>query len=409
MHTRKNLAPRGVAAVLLLVAALSLASTTTALALQRDEDAERRRAVELIRQGNFVAALPLLEKLAAASPSDGQLTFFLGYAVLGQAKTLKGAGERKAARVRARALMLKARELGYDDPLMSSILESLPPGGGGDEVFSQNPQADAAMRDAESAFAQGKTEEALAAYQSALRHDPKLYEAALFSGDMYLKKGQFDKAAEWYDRAIQIDPDRETAYRYSATPLMRQRRLDEAKARYVEAVVAEPYNRLTWTGLAQWARAANVQLAHPEIKIPTGFSAEGNKVTINLDPKLALADDGTAAWVAYGLTRSVWHTEKFAKEFPAEKQYRRTLREEVDALHAVVTSVKEQQKAGKVKTLDPNLARLVRLHDEGLLEAHVLLARADEGIAQDYPPYRKVNRDKLRRYLVEYVTAGARP
>ena len=409
MHTRKNLAPRDVMAAI-LVAALSLAAATPAPARRQDGDAERRRAVELIRQGNFVAALPLLEKLSAASPEDGQLTFFLGYAVLGQAKTLKDAEARRAARVRARALMLKARELGFDDPLMRSILESLPPGGGRDDVFSQHPQADAAMRDAESAFAQGKTEEALAAYQSALRHDPKLYEAALFSGDMYLKKEQFDKAAEWYAKAIEIDPDRETAYRYSATPLMRQKRYDDAKARYVEAVVAEPYNRLTWAGLAQWARAAGVRLAHPEIEIPTGFSAEGNKMTISLDPKLAMKDDGTAAWVVYGLTRSVWHTEKFAKEFPAEKQYRHTLREEAEALRSVATSVREQQKAGKIKTLDANLARLVRLHDEGLLEAYVLLARPDEGIAEDYAAYRKANRDKLRRYLVEYVTAaGARP
>ena len=409
MPTRKSLAPRGVVAAI-LVAALALAAAAHAHAARHQGDeAEQRRAVELIRQGNFVAALPLLEKLAAADPSDGQLTFFLGYAVLGQAKTLKDAEARRAARVRARSLMLKARELGYDDPLMRSILESMPPDGGPDAVFSRNPQADAAMRDAESAFVQGKTEEALAAYQSALRHDPKLYEAALFSGDMYLKKEQFDKAGEWYDRAIQIDPDRETAYRYSATPLMRQRKLDEAKARYVEAVIAEPYNRLAWAGLAQWARAANVQLSRPDIEIPTGFSAEGNKVTISLDPKLATADDGTAAWVAYGLTRSVWHTAKFAKEFPAEKTYRHTLREETDALRSVVTSAKEQQQAGKVKALDPNLARLVRLHDEGLLEAYVLLARPDAGIAQDYPAYRKANRDKLRRYLAEYVTANARP
>lgn len=409
MHTRNSLASRAVLTATFVAALAFITAAPARAASRQDDGAEHGRAVELIRQGNFVAALPLLEKLAAADPSDGQLSFLLGYAVLGQAKTLKDAEARKAARLRARALMLKARELGFDDPLMSSILETIPPGGGPDAVFSRNPQADAAMRDAESAFVQGKTEEALAAYQVALRHDPKLYEAALFSGDMYLKKEQFDKAGEWYDRAIQIDPDRETAYRYSATPLMRQRKFDEAKARYLEAVIAEPYNRLAWAGLAQWARAAGVTLAHPAVEIPTGLSAEGNKVTISLDPKTAAADDGTAAWVVYGLTRSLWHVEKFAKEFPAEKQYRHTLREEVEALRLVVASAREQQKAGKVKTLDANLARLARLHDEGFLEAYVLLARPDEGIAQDYPAYRKSNRDKLRRYLVEYVTAGARP
>lgn len=409
MRTRRDPARRGLVTVL-LVAALSLAAATPALGRrQEDAGAERRRAVALLQQGNAVAALPLLEKLSAADPSDGQLAFFLGYAVLAQAKTLKEAEARKGARLRARALMLRARELGHDEPLLRSVLESIPPGGGPDAIFSQNPQADAAMREAESAFVQGKFDEAIASYQSALRHDPKLYDAALFTGDMYTRKEDFDRAAEWYARAVEIDPDRETAYRYSATPLMRRRRYDEAKARYVEAVIAEPYNRLTWAGLAQWARAAGVRLAHPNVEIPTGFSAEGGRTTINLDPKLATKDDGTAAWLLYGITRALWHTQKFAREFPAEKSYRHTLREEADALRMVAAAVKEQQRDGKIKTLDPNLARLVRLHDEGLLEPYVLLARPDEGIAQDYPAYRKANRDKLRRYLVEYVTADARP
>jgi hypothetical protein len=48
----------------------------------------------------------------------------------------------------------------------------------------------------------------------------------------------------------------------------------------------------------------------------------------------------------------------------------------------------------------------LKLHREGLIEAYVLLAMADEGIARDYAEYRKNNRDKLRRYLNDYVTAG---
>ena len=41
----------------------------------------------------------------------------------------------------------------------------------------------------------------------------------------------------------------------------------------------------------------------------------------------------------------------------------------------------------------------------GLLEAYVLLAKPDAGIARDYVEYRKNNRDKLRRYMNEYVTS----
>jgi hypothetical protein len=42
-------------------------------------------------------------------------------------------------------------------------------------------------------------------------------------------------------------------------------------------------------------------------------------------------------------------------------------------------------------------------HRAGLLEPFVLLNRADNDITQDYNDYRAANRDKLRRYLDEFV------
>jgi hypothetical protein len=60
----------------------------------------------------------------------------------------------------------------------------------------------------------------------------------------------------------------------------------------------------------------------------------------------------------------------------------------------------------KVSKLEPSLAKLVRLNTDGLLEAYVLLARPDQGIAQDYATYRKAHADLLRRYVVEYILTG---
>ncbi len=69
----------------------------------------------------------------------------------------------------------------------------------------------------------------------------------------------------------------------------------------------------------------------------------------------------------------------------------------------VADAASKELKSGKVKVLDASLANLVKLNDAGLLEAYILLARPDDGIAHDYAAYRKTNRDKLRRYVVEYV------
>ena len=60
----------------------------------------------------------------------------------------------------------------------------------------------------------------------------------------------------------------------------------------------------------------------------------------------------------------------------------------------------------KVKNLNPSLLMLKKLNDDGLLEAYILLARADDGIAKDHPSYLKQHRENLRRYVVEYVVPG---
>jgi hypothetical protein len=69
----------------------------------------------------------------------------------------------------------------------------------------------------------------------------------------------------------------------------------------------------------------------------------------------------------------------------------------------VADTVREAVKPKKRKKLDESLTNLLALSDAGLLEPYVLFARADAGIAQDYADYRKANREKLRRYLSEYV------
>src|ERR671928_120167 len=71
-------------------------------------------------------------------------------------------------------------------------------------------------------------------------------------------------------------------------------------------------------------------------------------------------------------------------------------------LRSIPTETSEKDK----KKLSSSLAKLKKLDEAGLLEAYILLARPDEGIAQDHPAFLKQNRDKLRRYVIEYVIKG---
>ncbi len=395
----------------LIVCCLTIISQQPVTYAQSGESVQelKPKVSELIKKQQYTEALPLLEKIAAAEPKDAETQFYLAFALMAQANTTKDAAARKALRVRSRNTFIKAKELGFKAPVLDALIHSIPPDGSEGPGFSENAEANGLMTEAEALFSQGKLDDALRNYQKALQLDPKIYEAALFSGDAYAQRGDYKQAEIWYQKAIAINPNRETAYRYSATPFMKEDKYDQARDRYVEAYITEPYSRYAIAGLTQWAQITRTSLAHPKIDIPTDvtFDEKGNaKINLGINALLGGKEDGSFAWVSYGTTRSIWHKEKFTKTFPLEKTYRHSLAEEVDALQSVITLATSDK---KVKELNPSIAKLKKLNDEGLLESYILLAQTDEGIAADHPAYLKSDRAKLRRYVVEYVlTAGGK-
>ena len=389
---------------------ICLTSAFAGVTSANQDDGERKRAFQLFKDGNYVQALPSFEKLAVSTPNDPQIVETLGLLVLSQAIYLRDAGQRKQARLRARNILVRAGELGADDALLKTMLAAIPADGGEDISFSLKKEVDEAMREGEGAFAKGDYAKAAEAYQRALLLDPKLYTAALFTGDVYYQIGQSERAGEWYAKAIAIDPDRETAYRYWGDVLMKSGKTSEARDKFIEAFIAEPYKRLARNGFANWANQNNVMLAHPKIDIPTSISPlENGKMSINLDPSLFKGDDkngASAAWMMYGLVRASWATTDFARAYPEEKVYRHSLKEEAAALRSVVKVLADQKKDKNSKTQDRSLQNLAKLEDQGLLEAYILLAIPDEGISHDFAAYRRDHTDQLRRYVVEYLLTG---
>lgn len=417
-------------ACLLAFAALILSQGAPVAAQEPDYESERKRAFELINQSKILEALPLFEKLVARNPDDGEVNFMLGFCLVAKTREINDPATRKQERVRARRYLVRAKELGVTEPLLNQLIAVIPPDGSEAPAtrFSNNAEADKAMKDGEAAFARGELDKAFTEYARALQLDPKLYEAALFAGDMKFKQGAnssneaesstlFDQAGEWFAKAIAIDPDRETAYRYWGNTLLMHGKDDQALPKYVEAIVADPYNQMVYTGLTKWGKKNQVSLTHPRIDIPANVTSnKPGEINITVDD-LALKGsdtDGSAAWMMYGIVRAGWMnkkegalSEEFAKAYPGEKVYRHSLAEELDALRAVVDSIRTQTKEKRVKTLTPSLDNLMKLNEAGLVEAYLLFVKADAGIARDYRAYRTANRDKLRRYWREMVI-GAR-
>lgn len=402
------------------IVALALASSS----LARSQDpAERQRAFDLYEANNFVAALPLLEKLAAANPNDPAILSRLGFTIYANSVDVKDPAAREKMRTDARDTLLRSQQLGDDGNLTKITLDALTGPDASQIPFSSVKTAEAAIRDGEAAFMRGDMDKAIAAYKRALEADPQLYDAALYAGDAEFKKGhnstdpqvrsdQFDKAGVWFAKAIAIDRDRETAYRYWGDALDAQGKANEARDKFVDAIVAEPFGRRAYVGLTQWADRHNVALGHPRIDIlSSATSTKPGETNITIDPAaLKGNDDGSSAWLMYGMTRALWmnqkdgsRSEKFSKAYPGESVYRHSLAEEFDALQGVAVVVKEQMKGKSVKTLTPSLDNLTKLNDAGFLEAYILFVKPDQGIARDYFPYRKANRDTLRRYWLEVV------
>lgn len=384
--------------VTLLLGLLLLTPSFAVFAAQDDE--ERRRAFQLFKDAKHTEALPLFEKLAATYPNDPAVLETYGLLVMTQTAYLKDAAARKQARVRGRELLLRAQKLGANSTLLHVMLER--PVDVDDSTFSMKKEVDDAMREGEGAFSSGNLPKAIEMYQRALLLDPTLYEAALFTGDVYFKGADQVKAGEWFARAIAINPDRETAYRYWGDSLMKQGRVTEAGDKFVEAFIAEPYSRLSRAGFLNWANKVHVKLAHPNVELPASvIRKKEGAATITLDPTLLMKDDksgASAAWLAYSLVRGGWQAE-FAKQYPSEKTYRHSLKEEADAFRAALRVLDKQEG-------DASLQVLKKLDKEGLLEAFILLALPDEGIVQDFGPYRKTNIENLRRYVKQYVITG---
>lgn len=363
--------------ILLLLLALPLAAQD-----------RRKEALQLFEDDHFVEALPLFEELARQSPEDGAIQMRLGFCRLVHANTLWG-DKRKAERARAREALEKAQKLGVSDSMLTAALESL----SDTEIkFSDNPRADEIMYRAEAAFAREDYAGACTLYQEALRHDPALYDAALFAGQCCRIQKDFPSAEAWYQKAIAIDPEREAAYRYWGNSLLARGQKSLALDKYIEAYLRQPYARESRNGLVDYSKSEGLTLAHPHIRIPA--RVEGSNIQIT--------QDAGAAWLTYALSRMLWRSEGWGKAHPGEP-YRPSLEEEALAFRSALQVAEESQ-----TPRDASLQTLQKLDKAGLLEAFILLGMADEGIVDDYPAYCKSHRDLLERYVREVVLQGGK-
>jgi tetratricopeptide (TPR) repeat protein len=371
------------------------------------QDDEATRANDLYKAGKRPEALPLYEDLAKANPNEQLYAERLADCLGAEATQLSDPAEVKAVRIRERDAAKRAVTLGDTAEFVRQMANLDPEQPLYAGIISP---AKALLTEAEKAYTAGDFPTAMAKYTAAAEADPHLYEAPLYAGDTAYVQKDLNTAAPWFARAIGIDPNRETAYRYWGDAILKLGN-DPAAARekFIDAIVAEPYSKFAWQGLRQWADIEKATLLAPKIDRPAGPVVDAKKpgnVTINIDP--AATDDkqhpGASAWLMYSLIRAGYRGDEFKKNFPNEKEYRHSLKEEDAALVTVVESIKNQNV--KTSELDESLRNLVDLNDAGMLDCWILISASDEGIAKDYDAYRKQHRQLLHDYLERFVVHG---
>jgi TolA-binding protein len=371
------------------------------------QDDEAARANELFNALKRPEALPLYEHLAKEHPNEQLYAERLADCLIAEVAQLSDPAEIKAALTKARDAAKRAVELGVTTEYIREMADINPdqPLYGG--VLSPGK---ALLAEAEKAYSAGDFSAAMAKYIAAAEADPLLYEAPLFAGDTAYVQQDLKTAAQWFARAIAINPDRETAYRYWGDAILKYGN-DPAAARekFIDAIVAEPYNRLAWQGIQQWAEYEKAVILAPKIERPATPAVDPkkpNNIIINIDPDTTdeKKHPGSVGWLMYSMLRATYNGEPFQKAYPNEKEYRHSLKEEEMALSMVTDSIKE--KKIKPEKLDESLRNLVELNDAGMLDCWILISGADNGIAQDYDAYRKQHRQLLHDYLSRFVVHG---
>jgi tetratricopeptide (TPR) repeat protein len=371
---------------------------------QEDEAGQANR---LVQEGKLLEALPLYEDLVKAHPNEWLYAEHLSACLGAKAANTVDPAEAKALRRRARDEAKRAVELGDPNEYIKQVAAMDPDPES--SIGSGSPGA-ALFAEADKAFSTGDFPTALAKYGAAADADPKLYEAPLYAGDTAFRQGDLKTAAQWFARAIAVDPNRETAYRYWGDALLKYGNDPiAAKEKFIDAIVAEPYSRLAWQGVRQWAVTEKAALISPKIDRPSGPVTDPNKpnnVTINIDPTATdeKQHPGASAWMMYSIIRASYHGDLFKKDFPDEKEYRHTLKEEDAALSLVATALKDKKVAPD--KLDESLRNLVELNDAGMLDCWILINGADQGIAQDYAAYRDGHRQLLHDYVEKFIVHG---
>jgi protein O-mannosyl-transferase len=126
---------------------------------------------------------------------------------------------------------------------------------------------------------EGKFDEAMEHYRTALSYQPAYPEAHFFLGNALDEQGKLDEAVAEYQKALWFRPTQEQTHIFMAIALAKQKKFDEAIAHYTEALKLNPDSAVAQNNLAR--------LLHTQGRFDDAIMHY--RAALEIDPKLALA------------------------------------------------------------------------------------------------------------------------
>ena len=125
----------------------------------------------------------------------------------------------------------------------------------------------------------GKLDEAMECYQTALHYQPAYPEAHFFLGNALDEQGKLDEAVAEYQKALWFRPTQEQTHIFMGIALGKQKKYDEAMVHYTAALKLNPDSAVAQNNLAR--------LLHTQGRFDAAI--EHYTAALQIDPKLALA------------------------------------------------------------------------------------------------------------------------
>ncbi len=126
---------------------------------------------------------------------------------------------------------------------------------------------------------EGKLDEAMEHYRTALSYQPAYPEAHFFLGNALDEQGKLDEAVAEYQKALWFRPTQEQTHIFTGIALAKQKKYDEAMAHYNAALKLNPDSAVAQNNLAR--------ILHTLGRF--GEAIEHYNAALEIDPKLALA------------------------------------------------------------------------------------------------------------------------